>query len=310
MGQINYKETVQELKSKMENWGKRSHNILGRSFLINIYAMPKIMYKMRDIEIPKETQKKMQSLIFNFLWKGKTQTVSQQNISKPRYLGGTGLFDMMTQRQVIWTQELVNIINKPNTEENLLKRSILGPSPRLTVKIKQKTQVLIHTNYNEINSAKIKFMKKILQGDITDETNLKKIYNLQENNTDLADTKLNQFLHLSKIANPQLWFYGFLTQHRGHMTRSWLHQRKSPENQDHIIESCTRTKPLRDHIRKNYNIPNFSDLTPDHKTNKIILAYQKVIFPYIIHLNKGGRHKETVVEKYEQLLLDLEMIAA
>ena len=169
-------------------------------------------------------------------------------------------------------------------------------------------------------------MKKILKEDITDETNLKKIYNhLQENNTNLSDTKMNQFLHLSKIANPQLWYYGFLTQHRGHMTRAWLHQRNftykdiviskgkcdicnTPENQDHIIESCIRTKPLRDHIRKNYNIPNFSDLTQDQETNKIILTYQKVIFPYIIHLNKGGRHKEIVIEKYEQLLQDLERI--
>ena len=102
---------------------------------------------------------------------------------------------MMIRQQALWTQELVNITNNPNTEENLLKRSILGPSPRLTVKIKQRTQELIHTNYNEINSAKIKFMKKILQGDITDETNLQKIYNnLQENNTDLSDTKMNGFL--------------------------------------------------------------------------------------------------------------------
>ena len=122
MAQINYKDTVEDLKSKMENWGKRSHNILGRSFLINIYAMPKILYKMRHIEIPKETQKKIQSLIFKFLWNEKTQNISQQKISKPRYLGGTGLFDMTTRQQAIWTQELVNIVSNPNTEENLLKR--------------------------------------------------------------------------------------------------------------------------------------------------------------------------------------------
>ena len=150
MNSINYKGTNEELKSKMENWGKRSHNILGRSFLLNIYAMPKILFKMRHIEIPKETQKKLQSQIFNFLWKEKIQTLAQHKIAKPRYLGGTGLFDIVLRQQALWTQELVDIISNPNTEENLLKRSTLGPSPRLMAKLRQTTNNITHTNYNEI----------------------------------------------------------------------------------------------------------------------------------------------------------------
>ena len=153
MNSLNYKGTTEELKSKMENWRKRSHNILGRSFLLNIYAMPKLLYKMKHIEIPKEMQKMIQSLIFNFLWKDKIQTISQHKIAKPRYLGGTGLFDTEMRQQALWTQELVDIINNPNTEENLLKKSTIGPSPKLMEKIRQKAQTITHTNYNEIKSS-------------------------------------------------------------------------------------------------------------------------------------------------------------
>ena len=131
MNSLNYKGTTEELKSKMENWGKRSHNILGRSYLLNIYAMPKLLYKMKHIEIPKEMQKKIQSY-------GKTKFKRYPNI-KLRNLGGTGLFNTAMRQQALWTQELVDIINNPNTEENLLKRSTIGPSPRLMEKIRQKT---------------------------------------------------------------------------------------------------------------------------------------------------------------------------
>ena len=140
----------------------------------------------------------------------------------------------------------------------------------------------------------------------------------------MTEETKNQFHFLSKTANPQLWFYGFLTLHKGHITRSWLYQRnftykdilkskgkcdicKIDEDQNHIIETCERTKHLREHIRIQHEIQNFSELTQDQKINQKILAYQKLIFPHIVHLHKGNQHKKTVIEKYEQLIDDLEL---
>ena len=136
MEHTNYVDILNEIGKKIENWGKRAHNMLGRSHLINIYAMPKIMYRLRHIDIPKDQLKNLKSKIFNFLWKDKIQSIAQEKISKPRHLGGTGLFDIQTRQQAMWTQELLGIINNPNTEENLLKRSTLGPSPKLQQKIR------------------------------------------------------------------------------------------------------------------------------------------------------------------------------
>ena len=136
-----------------------------------------------------------------------------------------------------------------------------------------------------------------------------------------------QFYYLSKTTNPQLWVYGFLTLHNGHITRSWLHQRnftykdvqrskgkcdicRIDETQDHIIRHCKRTKPLREHIRTQNEIQDFSKLTQDMETNQKILAYQKTIFRYTVHLNKGHQHKQSLIEKYEQLMEDLEIANA
>ena len=149
-------------------------------------------------------------------------------------------------------------------------------------------------------------MRKLLLNNIEEETNLKKIYNnIQENQSDMTEDTRNQFYYLSKTTNPQLWLYGFLTLHKGHITRAWLYRRnftykdiqkskgkcdicRTDETQDHIIEHCKRTKPLREHIKTQHEIQNFSQLTQDKEINQKILACQKTMFPYTIHLNKGN----------------------
>ena len=50
MGKRNHAPLLTEIQGKMEIWGKRAHNMLGRTHLLNIYAFPKLTYTMRHIE--------------------------------------------------------------------------------------------------------------------------------------------------------------------------------------------------------------------------------------------------------------------
>ena len=51
MGKLNYSPIISEIKGRMEVWGKRAHNMMGRTHLLNIYAFPKLLYRMRHIDI-------------------------------------------------------------------------------------------------------------------------------------------------------------------------------------------------------------------------------------------------------------------
>ena len=96
MNRLNFEPEIEELTRKTKIWGKRSHNTLGRSHLLNIYAQPRLTYKLRYLDMPEDIMRKYKKIIYDFIWEGKTQMISQKKISVPKYLGGTGHIDIET----------------------------------------------------------------------------------------------------------------------------------------------------------------------------------------------------------------------
>ena len=322
MGKLNYTPIVTEIRGKMEIWGKRAHNMMGRSHLLNIYAFPKLLYRMRHIEIPKEIKKQLTVEMFKFIWQQDIQTIGQQKIARPRNLGGTGLFDLDTRQQALWLQETNEIVVEPNAEVNLLRRAILGPIPNLSKYFRENKIQIKHVNMTEISSNKTKYIRKNLGNKIPMENKVRIIYeNMHEERAPIGFNELEQFSHLNQIKHAKLWQYGYLTAHRGHKTRHWLYSKnfsikdvqkskgqctkcKQNETQEHILQSCLKTNALRKHIKQKYKISNPTKLTGNRETDIRMLAYQKTALTYTIHTNKGNPEREDArqIEDYESLL--------
>ena len=205
--------------------------------------------------MPKEVKKQLKTDLFKFIWQKNIQTIAQQKITRPRHLGGTGLFDLETRQQALWLQEVSEIILDPNSDVNLLRRGTLGPIPNLAKYFKENNIKPSHVNMTETPSDRTKFLRNYLKNKIPLETNLRNIYdNLHEETITAINDQLEQYSHLSKVKHPKLWQYGYLTIHNGHKTRHWLYSRnfnlkdvqkskgqcekcQQNETQNHIIQS-------------------------------------------------------------------------
>ena len=226
MGQKIFSNIIKEIKGKMEIWGKRAHNIVGRSHLLNIYALPKILYRLRHIDMPNDLHKTLNREIFNFVWNQPIQPIQQSKIAKPRHLGGTGLIDLHTRQKAMWQQEAYEMVEFPNLEENLLRRARLGPIPNLSKTWREKNQAIKHVNMTEIKSARTKYLRLFLKDHIPSKQKLKDIYNnIMEETQPISEETRTQFRLLNRIEDPKQWQYGYHTLHEGHITRYWLYSR-------------------------------------------------------------------------------------
>ena len=91
--------------------------MLGRTHLLNIYAFLKLTYRMRHIDLPKEIYKHLKAEIFKFIWQNNIQTISQEKVARPKFLGGTAPFDLDVRQKALWLQEAYEMITDTNSEE-------------------------------------------------------------------------------------------------------------------------------------------------------------------------------------------------
>ena len=226
MEQKNYEPQIEKMGKKLERWSKRSHTILGKAHLANIYIIPTIIYRIKHIAIPKDYLKKYKLLLYRFIWGKKIENISREKITKPRHMGGIGLIDIELRQKAIWIQNAINIVEHPNLDHNILNRITIGPTPKLTQIAKASKIKLIPVTTVEIkNQRQLELRLNIgkYQKDCT--TRLREIYeNLIGVNID-KEEDINYFRHLNKIKVPKLWEYGYLTYYKAHITRSWLHRK-------------------------------------------------------------------------------------
>ena len=318
MNRLNFEYELEELNRKTTAWGKRSHNLLGRSHLLNIYIQPRLSYKLRHLDMPKDILTKYNKQVYNFLWECKTQTIAQAKISMPKYLGGTGHIDIVTRQKAIWLKQLDKIITNPNEEYNKLTRSTIGPNPKLNRIILENNNTIEAIAYSELtDKPKIKYLRNYIRQNEVIRGKTKDIYQqLKANEFEGSGDQIKYFKQLQLEKNPKLYQYGLLTGHMAHKTRHWLFNKNfnipdvkesqgkcntcnTIENSDHILNHCLDIQQLREHIKNKHNLTNLMTLTDNKEVNRDILIYQKTALIYKIHKNKGKKHTSTPMEQFE-----------
>lgn len=74
----------------------RGLSLFGKVTIIKTFLIPKILYVSSVFETPTEIIKKMERMIFNFLWKGPDKVIRHSVINMVKK-GGLNLTDLETQ---------------------------------------------------------------------------------------------------------------------------------------------------------------------------------------------------------------------
>ena len=70
---LNFKETIDAIKTKLHFWKWRNLTIIGRIQIVKTFAIPMFMYRAGSICVDKEVITEANKIIFNFIWKGKNK---------------------------------------------------------------------------------------------------------------------------------------------------------------------------------------------------------------------------------------------
>ena len=69
--ELNFDSTLKSIRKSLSCWQWRNLTLIGKIQLVKTFAMPKFMYRASLISFNKDKIKSINSVIFNFVWRGK-----------------------------------------------------------------------------------------------------------------------------------------------------------------------------------------------------------------------------------------------
>ena len=79
---LNFAEIIDSIKGKIKMWKWRNLTILGRIQIVKTFIVPIFMYRAGLISLDKEVIKEADSIIFDFIWKGKDKVKRSSLVSE------------------------------------------------------------------------------------------------------------------------------------------------------------------------------------------------------------------------------------
>ena len=84
---LNFEEIMHSIKEKLKLWRWRNLTVIGRIQIVKTFVIPKIMYHAGLISLDKEVIKEANSIIYDFIWKGKDKVKWSSLINNVEYGG-------------------------------------------------------------------------------------------------------------------------------------------------------------------------------------------------------------------------------
>ena len=87
-------EKINKIKSCMEVWKSRDLTYFGKFLIIKSFVLSVIGYEIEMRGIPVKFEKEINSIIWDFIWDGKTNQISRNVCSLPQNKGGMGMVNL------------------------------------------------------------------------------------------------------------------------------------------------------------------------------------------------------------------------
>ena len=84
---LNFDEIMSSIKEKLKLWKWKNLTVIGRIQIVKTFVIPIIMYRAGLISLDKEVIKKGNSIIYDYIWKGKDKVKQSSLINDVEYGG-------------------------------------------------------------------------------------------------------------------------------------------------------------------------------------------------------------------------------
>ena len=107
----NFEERLNQIQKTINLWSMRGLSLFGKVTIIKTFLIPKLLYVSSIIETPYDILRRMERMIYKFLWKGPDKVTRNSVINKLEQ-GGLNLTDIETQIKALRLSWIPRILDE------------------------------------------------------------------------------------------------------------------------------------------------------------------------------------------------------
>ena len=124
--QDNWLSKVVKLEKSINLWKSRSLSFVGKSLIINVLGLSKFYYLARVLLLPDWVSRRVNRVIWPFLWGSKIETVARKSLSCSVRDGGLGIMDFPLKCEALRVSSLVATVNDTDDKSFFLCKYFAG----------------------------------------------------------------------------------------------------------------------------------------------------------------------------------------
>ena len=106
---LNFEEKARNLETILNAWRRRNLTLIGRIKIVKTLGVAKLIYGTSVLSIPEHFAERVNKLIFNFIWEGKTAKIKKRTIIAEKNYGGLKMLDfeiMEKALKIAWIKRI------------------------------------------------------------------------------------------------------------------------------------------------------------------------------------------------------------
>jgi hypothetical protein len=111
MKELNFEKRIDKIIKKLNFWKMRDLTLYGKTLIIKAYALSQILYVSALLPVPTDIVERVEQLVYEFLWNGKTHKVKRNIIIQSYRRGGHKMVyfrSMITAQKVFWIKKALS----------------------------------------------------------------------------------------------------------------------------------------------------------------------------------------------------------
>ena len=118
----NLEPKIIEFEKCLMQWRHRKLSLMGKIVVIKSYALPKLIYPLTSLpNPPKETIKRIEKMMYDFIWDGKPDKTKREILTSDYDKGGLRMIDI---EKFIWSLKISWVKRILQTESNSLLKHL------------------------------------------------------------------------------------------------------------------------------------------------------------------------------------------
>ena len=113
--QVNLEPKIMNFENCLKQWHHRKLTLKGKITVIKNYALPKLIYVLFSLpNPPQQTIKRIEKIMYNFLWDGKPETIKRDILTENYDKGGLKLIDInmfINSLKISWIKRILESEN-------------------------------------------------------------------------------------------------------------------------------------------------------------------------------------------------------